>query len=143
MLPARRLPPTTSPTPNLAVAAASRHSTSVHLGLAADSVAQADYDMATTVASEEPSGQVADILRLCLLGGYHFDSNRQRLRPLRRLPVLPAALDELRRLEAYILRHRHRLDGERVHPHPGDLGLLRLSAEPVKSELWLPSQTEF
>ena len=32
---------------NRAVAAASRHATSVHLGLAADSVAQADYDMAS------------------------------------------------------------------------------------------------
>ena len=32
---------------NAAVASASKHSTSVHLGLAADPIAQADYDMAS------------------------------------------------------------------------------------------------
>jgi hypothetical protein len=38
-------------TPNLAIDAASMHSTSVHLGLAADSIAQADHDMASAVVS--------------------------------------------------------------------------------------------
>ena len=43
---------------NAAVASASKHSTSVNLGLAANSVAQADYDMAPPRSSRTGLGDL-------------------------------------------------------------------------------------
>ena len=80
---------------NELVDAESRHSESVHLGLAADSVAQADYDMTSVsvYAAEDDATLVHEALRECVSQADHDNAN---------VSIYAAEVDNPRRIISYL-----------------------------------------